>query len=215
MKIQPKNCELKKMVNLALKMNLTKCLFQKKKKILANPANSLETKSTESTTERNESYGNIITALREEMLTIINQFQDEKNEQKTSTANEQSATKQLNNQTERVLEQTNDKIDSIQERFTQFQEIFFQHQKEFAESFKNLDERQQYYVDHVNDMVKNLELREPVDNKKDVPRVDEPINVDKNVVSDDDDDDDNAIIVVDAKATDVKLKKGKLIWVSG
>lgn len=168
----------------------------------------MERKTTDSTVDRNENYENIISALREEMTTIINQFQHEKNEQNISTVNEQSATTHLNNQTERVLEQTNDKIDSIQERFTQFQDIFFQHQKEFAESFKNLDERQKYYVDHVNDMVKNLELRGPAENKQDLTRKVDPINDAKNVVSNDDDDD-NEIIVAEMKITDEQMQKGR------
>lgn len=106
---------------------------------------------------RNENYENLISAMRHEMLSVINQFQ---------LSHDQRPKSSSNGQTERVLEQTNDKIDSIQERFTQFQEIFFKHQSEFAESFRNLDDRQQYYINHVNDMLKSVKVEAAKENSE-------------------------------------------------
>lgn len=99
--------------------------------------------------------------MRQEMLTIINQFQSkmqenfgvtETGDRKVAGVGEGAA-----NQTERVLEQTNDKIDNIQQRFAQFQEDFNRNQMEFAETFKSLDERQKFYIEHVNEMMKNMQ----------------------------------------------------------
>lgn len=96
--------------------------------------------------ERNGNYENVIAVMRQEMMGIINHLKTNNDHQATDAS--------ANGQNDKVLAQ----IDSIQERFGQFQEIFSQHQKEFADSFKHLDDRQKFYIDHVNDMLKNVAI---------------------------------------------------------
>lgn len=96
---------------------------------------------------RNGDYEKLISAMRQEMLNIVSQF--------NSASDQRTADSSLAGHSEKLIEQ----IDSIQSRFAQFQELFLQHQKESAESFKHLDDRQKFYIEHVNDMLKTASAK--------------------------------------------------------
>lgn len=105
--------------------------------------------------EKTDNYDGLVALMRQEMQTIINQFQS-KMQDKFATAEMEGREENAIHQTERALEQTNGKIDSIQQRFVQFQDDFYRSRLELTETFKDWDERQKFYIEHVNEMIKNV-----------------------------------------------------------
>lgn len=96
-------------------------------------------------------YYETMNELKKEIVELKNSLEAKSNETQQITLNEDQLTLKQSNSIH-----TSDKIDVIEQKFNAFETMYMESQHQFIESFRNLDERQQVYMNNIQETIKEI-----------------------------------------------------------